>query len=81
MSDADYYGIAADTADKPFSVSVDKKTNYISVLSMYSTISARFGTKVLIPIIDTQEYSRSYLKAMKKSGFESYIIFNENGEY
>ena len=81
MSDADFYGIAADTAEKPFSVSVDKKTDYVSVLSMYSSISGRFGGKVLIPVIDTEEYSRSYIKAMKKSGFESYIIFNENGEY
>ena len=81
MSDAAFYGIAVDTAEKPFSVSVDKKTDYISVLSMYTTISGRFGGKVLIPIIDTEEYSRSYLKAMKKSGFESYILFDENGEY
>ena len=81
MSDADFYGVAVDTADKPFSVAVDKKTDYISVLSMYSTIGVRFAGKVLIPIIDTEEYSRSYLRAMKKSGFESYILFNENGEY
>ena len=81
MSDAAFYGIAVDTAEKPFSVSVDKKTDYISALSMYSSISGRFGGKVLIPIINTEEYSRSYLKAMKKSGFESYILFDENGEY
>lgn len=81
MSDAQYYGIAVDTAEKPFSVSVDKKTDYISVLSMYSSIAGRFSGKVLIPIIDTEEYSRSYLRAMKKSGFESYILFDENGEY
>lgn len=81
MSDAAFYGIAVDTAEKPFSVSVDKKTDYISVLSMYSSISGRFGGKVLIPIIDSEEYSRSYLKAMRKSGFESYILFDENGEY
>ncbi len=81
MSDSAFYGIAVDTAEKPFSVSVDKKTDYISALSMYSSISGRFGGKVLIPIIDSEEYSRSYLKAMKKSGFESYILFDENGEY
>ena len=81
MSDAAFYGIAVDTAEKPFSVSVDKKTDYISVLSMYSSIAGRFSGKVLIPIINTEEYSRSYLRAMKKSGFESYILFDENGEY
>ncbi len=81
MSDAAYYAVAVDTAVKPLGVSVDKKTDYISVLSMYNTISQRFAGKSVIPIIDVQEYSRSYLRAMKKNGFESYILFSENGEY
>ena len=81
MSDVSYYGIAVDSAERPLSISVDKKTDYVSVLAMYATISQRFSGKVLIPIIDTEEYSRSYLRAMKKSGVESYILFNENGEY
>lgn len=81
MSDAAYFGIAVDTAQRPFSISVDKKTDYVSVLAMYATISQRFADKTLIPVIGTEEYSRSYLRAMKKSGFESYILFNENGEY
>lgn len=81
MSDAAYYGIAVDTADRPLSISVDKKTDYVSVLTMYSNISQRFSGKTLIPIIETEEYSRSYLRAIKKSGVGSYILFNENGEY
>ena len=81
MSDAAYYALAVNTAERPLGVAVDKKTDYISVLSMYSSISGRFAGKTIIPIIDTEEYSRSYLRAMKKSGFESYILFNENGEY
>ena len=81
MSDAAYYALAVDSAERPLGVAVDKKTDYISVLSMYNTISQRFAGKVVIPIIDTDEYSRSYLRAMKKNGFESYILFSENGEY
>ena len=81
MSDAACYGVAVDTAKRPLSISVDKKTDYVSVLAMYATISQRFADKTLIPVIDTQEYSRSYLRAIKKSGIESYILFNENGEY
>ncbi len=81
MSDAAYYGVAVDTAEKPLSISVDKKTDYVSVLAMYATISQRFAGKTLIPIIDTEEYSRSYLRAIKKSGVESYILYSENGEY
>lgn len=81
MRDEAYYGIAVDTSDRPLGVSVDKKTDYISMLSMYSAISGRFGGKTLIPIIDWEEYSRSYLRSIRKSGIESYILFNENGEY
>ena len=81
MRDDAYYGIAVDTSDRPLGVSVDKKTDYISMLSMYSAISGRFGGKTLIPIINMEEYSRSYLRSIKKSGIESYILFNENGEY
>ena len=81
MSDAAYYAVAVDSAVRPLGVAVDKKTDFISVLSMYSSVAIRFPGKTVIPIIDTEEYSRSYLRAMKKSGFESYILFNENGEY
>lgn len=81
LSDADYYGVAVDTADRPLSVAVDKKTDYISVLSMYSSIAGRFSGKKVIPIVNTEEYSRSYFRIMKKSGFESFILYNENGEY
>ncbi len=81
MGNADYYGLAVDTADRPLSVAVDKKTDFISVLSMYSSIAGRFVGKTIIPIVPTEEYSYSYFRAMKKSGFTSYILYNENGEY
>ena len=81
MGNAAYYGLAVDTADRPFSVAVDKKADYISILSMYSSVAGRFSGKVIIPIVDIEEYSHSYFRAMKKNGFESYILFDENGEY
>lgn len=81
MGNADYYGLAVDTAVRPMSVAIDKKTDYISVLSMYSSIAGRFSGKVIIPVVDIEEYSYSYFRAMKKSGFESYILYSENGEY
>lgn len=81
MGNADYYGLAVDTADRPVSIAIDKKTDFVSVLSMYSSIAGRFVGKTIIPIIPTEEYSYSYFRAMKKSGFTSYILYNENGEY
>ena len=81
LSDIDYYGVAVDSAERPLGVAVDKKTDYISVLSMYSSVAGRFQGKTVIPIVDIQEYSRSYFRAMKKSGFESFILYSANGEY
>ena len=81
LSTAGYYGIAVDTAERPLGVAVDKKTDYISVLSLYTTVSGRFAGKTVIPVIDMSEYSSSYLRAIRKSGFESFILYNENGEY
>ena len=81
MSNADYYGLAVDSADRPTGVGVDKKTDFISMLSIYSSISGRFVNKTIIPIVPTEEYSYSYFRAMKKSGITSYILYNENGEY
>ncbi len=81
MSNAEYYGVAADTAERPLGVAVDKKTDFVSILSMYSSISGRFPGKQVIPIIDIEEYSYSYFRAMKKIGFKNYILYSENGEY
>lgn len=81
LSNADYYGIAANTAERSLGIAVDKKTDFVSILSMYSSIAARFPGKVVIPIVDVEEYSYSYFRAMKKSGFSNFILFSENGEY
>ncbi len=81
ISDIDYYGVAVDTAERPSDIVVDKKTDYISVLSMYSSIAGRFPGKTVIPMVNMEEYSKSYFRAMKKSGLESFILFSENGEY
>lgn len=81
MGNADYYGLAADTAQRPVSIAIDKKTDFVSVLSMYNTIAGRFSGKTIIPVVPVEEYSHSYFRAMKKSGITSYILYNENGEY
>ncbi len=81
LSTAAYYGVAVDTSERPLGVAVDKKADYVSVLSMYTAVAGRFSGKTVIPIIDMSEYSSSYLRAIKKIGFESFILYNENGEY
>ena len=81
MSDISAYGVAVDTREKPLSVAVDKKTDYVSILSMYSTISLQYPGKKVIPLIDMQEYSYSYIRKMKKTGYDNFILYNEEGEY
>lgn len=81
VTDIPVYGIAADTRERPLGVAVDKKTDFLSILSMYSSIAGRYGGKTVIPVIDVSEYSYSYLRSMKKSGFNSFILYSETGEY
>ncbi len=81
VTDIPVYGVAVDTRERPLSIAVDKKTDFISILSMYSAISAGYTDKVIIPLIDTEEYSYSYIRSMQKSGFGSFILYSETGEY
>ncbi|MBQ7295213.1 MAG: hypothetical protein IJW86_03345 [Clostridia bacterium] len=81
MSDIPVYAIAADTRERPFSVAVDKKTDFVSILSMYSAVAAQYPDKKIIPVIDISEYSYSYFRSMKKSGFDCFILYSESGEY
>ena len=81
LDDGDSADKIANMYYKGKGVAVDKKTDFISMLSIYSSISGRFANKTIIPIVPTEEYSYSYFRAMKKSGITSYILYNENGEY
>ncbi len=81
VTDMPVYGVAVDTRERPFSIAVDKKTDFISILSMYSSIAAGYKDKKIIPLIDAEEYSYSYIRSMQKSGFGSFILYSETGEY
>ena len=74
-------GFAVNTLDRDEKYILDKKTDFTSVLSLYTTIQNNAQKKAFVPIIDMQEYSGSYLRHMKKAGFENFILYNENGEY
>ncbi|MBR2892820.1 MAG: hypothetical protein IKB94_03100 [Clostridia bacterium] len=81
MTELPVYAVAADTRERPLSVAVDKKTDYVSILSMYSAAAAQYPGKKIIPLVDVSEYSYSYFRSMKKSGFDSFILYSETGEY
>ncbi|MBQ1242956.1 MAG: hypothetical protein IIX98_01140 [Clostridia bacterium] len=81
MADVSVDAVAADTRERNEEITVNRKEKFTSVLSMYGEISKRFTKKIIIPVISTEEYSRSYIRAMKKNGYTSYILIDENGKY
>lgn len=81
MADVSVDAVAADTRERSEEITVNRKEKFTSVLSMYGEISKRFTKKIIIPVISTEEYSRSYIRAMKKNGYTSYILIDENGKY
>ena len=74
--------ICADTLKRPETYVVDKSTDYSSMISLFSQLKQKTSeNKPLILQIDSGEYSWRYVKAIKKSGFENVVIYNEKGEY
>ncbi|MGN0448428.1 MAG: putative glycoside hydrolase [Acutalibacteraceae bacterium] len=74
-------GIAAHTIDRPPDVFLDKKTDFSAMVNYLTAIKNNYEQTSFIPIISFEEYSRKYMKTLKGTGFESYIIFDETGEY
>lgn len=81
MADLDVYAVAVDTTERPADIVVDKKTGFVSILSMYSAVELQYYGQKLIPVIDMQEYSYSYIRRMKKSGYDNFILCSQTGEY
>ena len=71
-----------DTLKRPDTYVVDKSTGYSSMISLFTQLKQKAGEKKpLILRIDSGEYTWRYVKAIKKSGFENVVIFDEKGEY
>ncbi len=81
MNNADVSGIVLDTADRDISFVIDKKSDFSQILSFYSSINQAVENKTVIPVIETKEYSYSYKRALEKNGYNSFIIYNAEGEY
>ena len=73
--------ISADTRERPEEITLERREKFSSIISMYGEISKNYQKKIIIPIIDIEEYSRSYIRTMKKNGYTSYILIDENGNY
>lgn len=73
-------GVAANTLNRPEDTVLDKKTDYASMLGLFSGIESGFEDKAFIPVIDMSEYSRKYMRTVKKNCL-NFILFDETGEY
>ena len=75
-------GLCADTDVLPEGYFPDKKSNYSSMLSLFSQIRERQGeSSFFVPLISNDSYTGKYVRQLKNGGFDSYIIFDESGNY
>lgn len=81
ISTASFDALATYTINRPDGIFLDKKTDFSSMLGLFSSISEVFKNKTFVPVIDYSEYSGKYLRTVRKNNYKSYIIFDENGEY
>lgn len=80
INSAAFDAVAAYTLNRPEETVLDKKTDFIAMFSMFNDISAAHKEKHFIPVIDFSEYSRKYMRAVKKN-CDSFILFDISGKY
>ncbi len=80
INKAPFDGIAAYTLSRPEGIVLDKKTDFADMLTLFSSIEKNHGDKAFIPIIDFEEYSRKYMRTVKKN-CDSFILFDYSGKY
>lgn len=80
INSAAFDAVAAYTLSRPEETVLDKKTDFIAMFSMFNDISAAHKEKHFIPVIDFSEYSRKYMRAVKKN-CDSFILFDISGKY
>lgn len=81
MSDISADAIAADTRERSEELILDRRDKFSSLISLYGTIGKSFPKKIVVPIISMDEYSRYYIRTMRKNGFTSFVLIDENGNY
>ena len=81
LTDADYQGFTADLSVRDPIYTVDRKSKYSSMLSLFALIEAKNPGKEFIPVISTEEYSSRYISTITKAGYTGYIIYSADGEY
>lgn len=80
INKAPFDAVAPYTMDRPEGIVLDKKTDYADIFRLFSSIEQNHKGKTFVPVIDFEEYTRRYLRAVRKS-YENYILFDPSGKY
>lgn len=76
LTDSAADGICADTAQRPEGYEPDKKTNYSSMLSLFSNMKNNMpNDSRLIVMINQEEFSNKYIRTISKNGYGSFILY------
>ncbi len=81
MLKSDTDGFSVNTAERPENITVDKKTDYASLFSLFSSLKNNSGEKRTVYTVDKNEYSASLLRKMQKAGYSDFIIYSPEGIY
>lgn len=69
------------TSDRDEIYVIDSENDYSDFKSMFIQIEMFSGGAYSVPIIDESEYSSKFIKSLIADGYESYVIYDENGDY
>lgn len=75
-------GICGNTDILPEGYFPDRKSNYSSMISLFSQIKEKQGeNSFFVPVISYENYTGKYIRQLKQSGYNSYVIYDETGNY
>lgn len=75
-------GLCVGTLERPETFVCDRRSGYSSMLSMLAQIQEKQSAEnALLPVIDIGEYSKKYIRVLERSGYKSFILYDENGKY
>lgn len=74
-------GFAIGTLERDKKYIIDKKTDFVTIFSLFSSLKNEIGEKETVYTIDMSEYSAAYLRKMQKAGYTDFILYSADGEY
>ena len=74
-------GFTVDTLRRDEKYIIDKKTDFVTIFSLFSSVKEEIGEKKAVYTVDMSEYSGAYLRKMQKAGYKDFILYSADGEY